>query len=127
MQWQIGLQQCGIHSVAMESTSVYWIRVYQILESRGFEVYLINATYHLLSTKQEYDDSVFTGAMSKIRSAPNSGSADKLPNSVFRSFPLRTADVPWESVRSNPPHARHSTKPARSSQLCGFVRYPFCD
>jgi hypothetical protein len=31
------LARCGIHSVAMESTSVYWIPVYQILESRGFE------------------------------------------------------------------------------------------
>jgi transposase len=37
------LQRCGIRSVAMESTSVYWIPVYQILESRGFEVYLVNA------------------------------------------------------------------------------------
>jgi hypothetical protein len=27
----------------MESTSVYWIPVYQILESRGFEVHLVNA------------------------------------------------------------------------------------
>src|SRR3989442_5831682 len=32
------LQQCGVCSVAMESTSVYWIPVYQILESRGLEV-----------------------------------------------------------------------------------------
>lgn len=37
------LQRCGIRSVAMESTSVYWIPVYQILESRGFEVHLVNA------------------------------------------------------------------------------------
>ena len=32
------LQSCGIRSVAMESTSVYWIPVYQILEARGIEV-----------------------------------------------------------------------------------------
>lgn len=37
------LESCGVHSVAMESTSVYWIPVYQILEARGFEVYLVNA------------------------------------------------------------------------------------
>jgi transposase len=37
------LQRCGIHSVAMESTSVYWIPIYQILEARGLEVYLVNA------------------------------------------------------------------------------------
>ena len=39
------LQQYGIRSVAMESTSVYWIPVYQILESRGLEVCLVNAQH----------------------------------------------------------------------------------
>jgi len=39
------LQRCGIRSVAMESTSVYWIPVYQILEARGIEVFLVNAHY----------------------------------------------------------------------------------
>jgi hypothetical protein len=31
------LQQCGINTVAMESTGVYWIPIFQILESRGFD------------------------------------------------------------------------------------------
>jgi transposase len=39
------LKGCRIQSVAMESTSVYWIPLYQILESRGFEVYLVNAQH----------------------------------------------------------------------------------
>lgn len=39
------LKQCKIATVAMESTSVYWIPLHQILESRGFEVYLVNAQY----------------------------------------------------------------------------------
>ena len=39
------LETCGVHSVAMESTSVYWIPVYQILEARGFEVFLVNAQH----------------------------------------------------------------------------------
>ena len=39
------LQSCGIRSVAMESTSVYWIPVCQILEARGIEVFLVNAHY----------------------------------------------------------------------------------
>ena len=39
------LSACGIRTVAMESTSVYWIPFYQILEERGFEVYLVNAQY----------------------------------------------------------------------------------
>ena len=37
------LQECKIKSVAMESTGVYWIALFQILETRGFEVRLVNA------------------------------------------------------------------------------------
>jgi transposase len=37
------LLQCEVKSVAMESTGVYWIPVFQILESRGLEVLLVNA------------------------------------------------------------------------------------
>jgi len=39
------LKKCGIKTIAMESTGVYWIPVFQILEQRGFEVYLVNAKY----------------------------------------------------------------------------------
>jgi transposase len=39
------LQRCGICTVAMESTSVYWIPLYQMLEERGIEVCLVNAQY----------------------------------------------------------------------------------
>jgi transposase len=39
------LQQCCIRTVAMESTGVYWIPLFQILEQRGLEVYLVNAHY----------------------------------------------------------------------------------
>lgn len=36
------LVTCGVDTVAMESTSVYWIPVYELLESRGFEVLLVD-------------------------------------------------------------------------------------
>ena len=39
------LQQCGVTTVAMQSTGVYWIPVYEILEARGLEVYLVNARH----------------------------------------------------------------------------------
>ncbi len=39
------LKQCGVKTVAMESTSVYWIPVLQILETSGFEVILVNARH----------------------------------------------------------------------------------
>ncbi len=39
------LAECRIRSVAMESTGVYWIPLYQILEERGFDVCLTNARH----------------------------------------------------------------------------------
>jgi transposase len=36
---------CGVISVAMESTGVYWIPAYEILEQRGFDVIPVNARY----------------------------------------------------------------------------------
>lgn len=39
------LSTCGIKTVAMESTGVFWIPAYEILEERGFDVQLINARH----------------------------------------------------------------------------------
>ncbi len=35
------LTACGVTTVAMESTGVYWIPLYELLEARGFEVWLV--------------------------------------------------------------------------------------
>jgi transposase len=40
------LKACGVETIAMESTGVYWIPLFQILEARGFEVCLVNARYY---------------------------------------------------------------------------------
>jgi transposase len=37
------LKSCGIRTVAMQSTGVYWIAVQEALEGAGLEVYLVNA------------------------------------------------------------------------------------
>jgi transposase len=37
------LRECGIVTVAMESTGVYWIPVFEVLEQYGFEVMLVDA------------------------------------------------------------------------------------
>jgi transposase len=39
------LLSCGVTSVVMESTGIYWIPVFEILESRGLEVRLVNARH----------------------------------------------------------------------------------
>src|SRR3989338_6366544 len=39
------LKKCGVETVAMESTGVYWIPLYELLESQGFEVRLVDARH----------------------------------------------------------------------------------
>lgn len=39
------LKECGIDSIAMESTGVYWIPVFQILDAYDFDVVLVNARH----------------------------------------------------------------------------------
>lgn len=54
-QW---LRQCGVRTVAMESTGVYWIPLYQILEDYGFGVKLVNARHvkHVPGRKSDVQD-----------------------------------------------------------------------
>ena len=53
------LQQCRIQTIAMQSTGVYWIAVYDILEAAGLEVYLVNArdTKNLPGRKSDVQES----------------------------------------------------------------------
>jgi transposase len=36
------LRECGITTIAMESTGVYWVPLFELLESRGFQVFLVD-------------------------------------------------------------------------------------
>jgi transposase len=49
---------CGVTSVAMESTGVYWIPVFELLECRGLEVRLVNARHlkHVPGRKSDVSD-----------------------------------------------------------------------
>jgi transposase len=50
--------RCGIKTVAMESTGVYWIPVFEILEQRGFAVMVVNArdAKHVPGRKTDVSD-----------------------------------------------------------------------
>ena len=39
------LKACGIETVVMESTGVYWIPIFELLEARGFQVQVVNARH----------------------------------------------------------------------------------
>jgi transposase len=49
---------CGIKTIVMESTGVYWIPVFEILEQRGFEVMVVNArdAKHVPGRKTDVSD-----------------------------------------------------------------------
>jgi transposase len=53
------LRSCGVKTVAMQSTGVYWIPIYEILEERGIPVYLVNArhTKNLPGRKSDVQES----------------------------------------------------------------------
>jgi len=53
------LEACGVETIAMQSTGVYWIPLYEILEERGLEVYLVNArhTKNLPGRKSDVQES----------------------------------------------------------------------
>src|ERR1700722_11113544 len=55
----VWLKQCAIRTIAMQSTGVYWIAVYDILEETGLQVYLVNAreTKNLPGRKSDVQES----------------------------------------------------------------------
>ena len=54
VQW---LTQCGIKTVAMEATGVYWKPLFSMLNQHGFEVYLVNAKHTRNVTGRKTDES----------------------------------------------------------------------
>src|SRR6202163_1716027 len=55
----VWLKQCAIRTIALQSTGVYWIAVYDILEEAGLQVYLVNAreTKNLPGRKSDVQES----------------------------------------------------------------------
>ena len=50
--------ECGVDTVVMESTSVYWIPIFELLDARGFTVFLVNArdAKHVPGRKTDVSD-----------------------------------------------------------------------
>lgn len=55
------LQSCEIRTVAMESTGVYWVQLFLILQDYGFEVYLVNSKHvkNVTGRKTDQSDAVW--------------------------------------------------------------------
>jgi len=61
------LVECGITTVAMESTGVYWVPLYGILEARGIRVCLVNA-HHVRSVPGRKSDVLDCQWLQKLHS-----------------------------------------------------------
>src|ERR1700739_4654541 len=50
--------ECGVDTVVMESTSVYWIPIFELLDARDFAVFLVNArdAKHVPGRKTDVSD-----------------------------------------------------------------------
>jgi transposase len=55
----VWLKECGIQTIVMQSTGVYWIPIYDVLEQYGFDVWLVNArdTRNLPGRKSDVQES----------------------------------------------------------------------
>src|SRR5467141_5448190 len=101
------LTQCGIRTVAMQSTGVYWIAVYDILEAAGMEVYLVNAreTKNLPGRKTDVQESQW---LMKLHTY------GLLRNSFRPSQEIRTLRTYWRQrhdlVRSTGRHIQRMQK-----------------
>ena len=52
------LKQCRVNKVIMESTGIYWVQLFRMLQQDGFEVYLVNASdaKNMSGRKTDVDD-----------------------------------------------------------------------
>ncbi|WP_165157917.1 IS110 family transposase, partial [Parabacteroides sp. ZJ-118] len=57
-QISVWLRQCRITKVIMESTGIYWVQLFRMLQQDGFEVYLVNAAdaKNMSGRKTDVDD-----------------------------------------------------------------------
>jgi transposase len=101
------LQACGIKTVAMESTGVYWIPIYEILEQRRVEVHVVNAR-HVKNVAARKDDICDAQWIQTLHSYGLLGSSF-LPDATWR--PLRAY---WRHrmslVEHRAPHIQHMQK-----------------
>jgi transposase len=103
----IWLKECKIRTVAMQSTGVYWIAVYDLLEEAGCEVYLVNAreTKNLPGRKSDVQESQW---LMKLHSY------GLLRNSFRPSQEIRTLRTYWRQrndlIRSAARHIQRIQK-----------------
>lgn len=75
--------ECGVETVVMESTSVYWIPIFELLDARGFTVFLVNArdAKHVPGRKTDVSDAqCCSGSIHSGCCGPAFGPKGRLPS-----------------------------------------------
>ena len=78
------LEENGVDTVAMESTGVYWVSLYEILRDRGIEVFLVNAK-HVKNVTGRKTDEIDAVWIQKLHSC-GLLSASFQPENLFRGL-----------------------------------------
>src|SRR5712671_3137521 len=77
-------KECGVETVVMESTSVYWIPIFELLDARGFTVFLVNArdAKHVPGRKTDVSDAQWLqrGSIHSGCCGPAFGPEGRLPS-----------------------------------------------
>jgi hypothetical protein len=83
------LLACGVDTVALESTGVYWIPVFEVLEQRGLKVWLVDARQmkYVPGRKSDVQDCQW---LQKLMS-------QGLLRAAFRPAPRSAWCVPWRA------------------------------
>jgi len=87
--------ECGVKTVVMESTGVYWIPIFELLDERGVEVFLVNArdAKHVPGRKTDVSDAQWL----QRRSACHR----QIPFADIRHTAPRLAQVRTDALRDN--------------------------
>ena len=109
--WLIG---CGIDTVAMESTGVYWIPLFEILEARGLRVFLVNARHvkHVPGRKSDVLDCQWLQKLHSLGLLQGSFRPDA-EMVVLRTYLRHRAEL----IQHRAPHILHMQKALQQMNL----------
>ena len=98
------LLECGIDTVAMERTGVYWIAIYELLAQAGITCYLVNARHvkTVPGRKSDWNDAQWLQKLHRLGLLQ----ASFRPDGEIRSLGLR-ARHRAELIRQRAPHILH--------------------
>src|SRR5450631_2492936 len=116
-------KECGVETVVMESTSVYWIPIFELLDARGFTVFLVNArdAKHVPGRKTDVSDAQWLQRLHSyglLRASFSAQRPDRRAASIRASarasaricgltYPAHAEGIDRDESSAPPRHCRH--------------------